>query len=590
MSEEPAAMEFSSDATALPPGASASGRGVRQVTRRSRVERAEQLEVAEARLAAGEPLRQVAAALGVPRSTLRSWRKALPLAGEALPSEVASALATPAGMRWRCRLVVALHLIITLRAAGGIRMVCECLELSGLAGVLGTSYGSQRAVNVAVQEALAEAAQAQHDALAAGMAPREVALCVDETFDPDVCLVAIEPVSNDIVAEAYAPNRTAATWRQCLEQALTGLPVTVIQGISDEAGALRHLIEKDFGAAHGSDLMHAQHEVAKGTGLHLARQLKQADAVVAAAQAHVDAQRAAQHAYEAQSRHPRGRPPAFAARIAAALTDLVAAEAEQTQAQARQAEARELIRELGTIYHPYEVETGQVQSVARVAARFEQVWTRLSRLVAAADLPTRARERIAKAQRLTVHWLAYLSFFFATLQARVEALDLPADLEQAFLTQLVPALYLERVAARSTQAETRHRLAALSAQLLEPLRQPTHPLQALPLATRQHLEAVARGCADLFQRSSSCVEGRNGQLSLYHHGCHRLRGRKLPALTAIHNYHIRRPDRTTAAERLFGRSHPPLFELVLARVSRLPPPRRRRPRAPKLAALALAAA
>jgi hypothetical protein len=403
-------------------------------------------------------------------------------------------------------------------------------------------------------------------------------------------LVAIEPVANFIVAEADAPDRTAATWRQCLEQALAGLPVTVIQGTSDEAGALRHLVEQDFGAAHASDLWHGQHEVAKGTGLHLARQLKQADAAVAAAQAHLDAQRAAQRADEAQSRHPRGRPPAFAAQIEAALTDLVAAEAGQTQAQARQTEARELIRELGHLDHPYDVETGQVQSVEQVAARFAAVWARLSRLADAADLPTRARERIAKAQRLTVHWLAYLSFFFATLQVRVEALDLPADLEQALFTQLVPALYLERVAARSPQAETRHRVAALSAQLLEPLRQPTHPLQALPLATRQHLEAVARGGADLFQRSSSCVAGRNGPLSLYHHGCHRLRGRKLPALTAIHNDHIRRPDGTTAAERLFGRGHPPLFELVLARVSRLPPPRRRRPRAPKLAALALVAA
>lgn len=196
--------------------------------------------------------------------------------------------------------------------------------------------------------------------------------------------------------------------------------------------------------------MHGQHEVAKGTGLH--RQLKQADAAVAAAQAHLDAQRAAQRAYEAQSRHPRGRPPAFAAQIEAALTALVAAEAEQTQAQARQTEARELIRELGHLDHPYDVETGQVQSVEQVAARFAAVWARLSRLADAVDLPTRARERIAKAQRLTVHWLAYLSFFFATLQVRVEALDLPADLEQALFTQLVPALYLERVAARSPQA------------------------------------------------------------------------------------------------------------------------------------------
>lgn len=558
------------------------------MTCRSHLERAEQLSAAKARLSAGEPLRQVAAALGVPRSTLRGWRAA-PLR-EGVPAEVAAALATPAGRQWLCRLVVTLHLVITLRAAGGIRLVCECLQLSGLAGVVGASYGSQQAVNAAVQEAVVAEAKAQRAALAVGMPPREVAVCVDETFHPAICLVAIEPVSNCILQEGYAPDRTAATWRQSLEQALAGLPLTVIQGTSDEAGALRHLIEKELGAAQASDLFHGQHEVAKGTGLHLARQVKQAAATVAAAQARLEAERNAQRAYEAQSRHPRGRPPAFRARLDAALTDLVRAEGEQTQAQVRQTEAPELIRELATAYHPYDLESGAVQPVERVAVRLADVWARLRRLADAADLPTRAYERLAKAQRLTVHWLAYLAFFFATLQIRVEALGLPPDMEQALLTQLIPALYLQRVAARSTQAETRHRLAALSAQLLEPLRQPTHPLQGLQLATRQDVEAVANGCADLFQRSTSCVEGRNGQLSLYHHGCHRLSERKLAALTAIHNYHIRHPDGTTAAERFFGRAHPPLFELVLAHVSRLPPARRRRPRAPKLALLTPVAA
>ena len=56
-----------------------------------------------------------------------------------------------------------------------------------------------------------------------------------------------------------------------------------------------------------------------------------------------------------------------------------------------------------------------------------------------------------------MQWLAALTFFFVTGQTRVEALDLAPDLEQAVLTQLIPALYLERVAGRS-HAETRHRL------------------------------------------------------------------------------------------------------------------------------------
>ena len=41
---------------------------------------------------------------------------------------------------------------------------------------------------------------------------------VDETFHPEICLVAIEPVSNFILLERYAADRSAATWTQALEQ------------------------------------------------------------------------------------------------------------------------------------------------------------------------------------------------------------------------------------------------------------------------------------------------------------------------------------------------------------------------------------
>src|SRR5205807_200495 len=74
------------------------------------------------------------------------------------------------------------------------------------------------------------------------------------------------------------------------------------------------------------------------------------------------------------------------------------------------------------------------------------------------------------------------------------------------------------------------------------------------------LEREAARCAELFQRSSSCVEGRNGQLSLRHHYLHQLRPRKLKVLTTLHNYLIRRPDGTTAAERFFGAKPGDLFE------------------------------
>lgn len=88
------------------------------------------------------------------------------------------------------------------------------------------------------------------------------------------------------------------------------------------------------------------------------------------------------------------------------------------------------------------------------------------------------------------------------------------------------------------------------------------------------LEAAAE-LAQIFKRPSSCVEGRNGQLKLRYHNLQRLTERKLNSLTVIHNYHIRRSDNTSPAQRFFRKSHAPLFETVLTRMPQLAHPRKR---------------
>jgi hypothetical protein len=74
--------------------------------------------------------------------------------------------------------------------------------------------------------------------LAATMPPREITHSEDETFHPQICLVAIEPVSNFILVEQYQPQRDAKTWQQCTSTRLASLPVTVCQVTSDAAKAL----------------------------------------------------------------------------------------------------------------------------------------------------------------------------------------------------------------------------------------------------------------------------------------------------------------------------------------------------------------
>ncbi len=329
----------------------------RVVICRNRLERAEKLMAAETRLSAGQTQRQVAAELGVARSTLQGWRRAS--ARDAVPAALAAFIATPEGVRWLQRMVLAAHFAITLRGGAGVRVVCEFLQLSGLSAFVGASYGSQQALNVAMEEAAVAVAEEQRLRLAADMAPRQVTVCEDETFHPAICLVALEPVSNFILLEQYAEDRSAATWTRALAAACAGLPIEVVQGTSDEAKALRRHIETDCKAQHSPDLFHGQHEVSKATSLYLARQVKQAEARVTAAEAHWQAERAAEQAYRRQRRRPRGRPPAFAQRIQEALRELTQAEAERNRAQAHQSEARELIRALGELYHPYALQSAE---------------------------------------------------------------------------------------------------------------------------------------------------------------------------------------------------------------------------------------
>ena len=156
------------------------------------------------------------------------------------------------------------------------------------------------------------------------------------------------------------------------------------------------------------------------------------------------------------------------------------------------------MRALGEAYHPFDLERGEAQPPERLGERLSAIWHRLEAVADAANLPARAPAHLQKAQRLTTAMLTTIAFFFSTVQQRVEALNLAPDLEAAVLQQLIPAIYLERMAARHTSAERQACLSALSTQMLAPLRAPDHLLQALAADKRAEIEQVASNCADLF--------------------------------------------------------------------------------------------
>jgi len=471
--------------------------------------------------------RQLAEQLNIPRSTLQHWlARKKDIAAE---PEVVAFFESPVGVAFLHRLVLAAHLVITLVGPGGIRLVCLFLELTGLNQFVAASYGPQWQVSTAMEQAVGEFAKEERSRLSQTMAPKQIAACEDETFHPETCLVAIEPVSNFILLEQYAADRKADTWTQALTSATGGLPVEVIQSISDEGRGLLHHVKEDLGLHHSPDLFHVQHELGKGLSGALAARVRQATRVEEKAPTP-----ATKQALENATRHQQC--------------------------------ARQHIQDIGGAYHPYDLHTGAVRSAETVSQSLDQHFAGLEAVAQAAGLPERCFNRIKKAKRVVVGMVATLTFYFLMLRAKVEALALAPEVEQAVYTQLVPAIYLHLVSEKTPDISRRSQLRTKSAELLAPLLSPTGPFGSLEPEEKVVIEKVARECAELFQRSSSCVEGRNGQLALRHHSLHRLSDRKLTALTGVHNYFIKRPDGTTAAERFFGSKPRDLFEWLLDRV------------------------
>lgn len=177
------------------------------------------------------------------------------------------------------------------------------------------------------------------------------------------------------------------------------------------------------------------------------------------------------------------------------------------------------------------------------------------------------REHIDKARRVVPLMVATITFFHETVQNWIEQLCLSESLQYFVLTRWIPARYVELVAEGASDAQTRRRLRQWSAKLMPSPQEIGHMLSSLCDNDRVMLACAVEECAQLFQRSSSAVEGRNGHLSLFHHGHHRLPKRKLEARTVIHNFIKVRPDETTAAERLFDLQPQDLFSWLLERMN-----------------------
>jgi Family of unknown function (DUF6399) len=518
--------------------------------------------------------RQFARQTGIPRTTLQHWLQQT--RHPDLEPELVAFFESPAGYRFLRRLLAAVHLVFHLAGPAGIRPISHFLELTQLHHFVAASFGVQQALAVRLQTHLVAYADAEKQRLAAAMPAKKITACLDENFHgQQACLVAVEPASNFLLLEAYQPHRDGDTWTAALEDALQGLPVEVIQVTSDQAKGLLACARDGLEAQHTPDLFHGQRELSRATSLPLQRQTEAAQKELERARGHTQGQRQRQQDYQAGPRPP-GRPPDFAGAVhMAEIVERQAATALQ-QCQDRQEQARAAVRGVADDYHPFDADSGRPVTAAAVEQRLGQRVQAVEDISAAARLGESSHEALAKARRWLVPLLASLNWFWEMVDALVSGLGLTAEARRAFREQLLAGLYWQREASRGRDAEQCQQRRALAGRLLRAAWSAQGALGRLAEAQRGEVARVAAEAVALFVRSSSCVEGRNGRLSLYHHGHGPLSAGRLRALTAVHNFVVERADGSTAAERFFGTKPRPVFEWLLERLGELPRPARRR--------------
>ena len=266
---------------------------------------------------------------------------------------------------------------------------------------------------------------------------------------------------------------------------------------------------------------------------------KQRAAAQAATEAHErleQGQGQLQGAGAAPEKRGPSRPPKATASLEQLAQEAQAARQEFERISAQREQVAQRIRGIGHAYHFVDVARGVRRNGQLIAADIQAQIDTIRTVAQHEGLSQACLDRIDKAERVVPKMQATIEFVSGYVRQQVRQLDLTPPVSYAMHAHLIPSCYLERVA----QTRTVHAgepLRELAKRLRTPLYEPGGALAALSEVEQSALHQQAQELAEVFQRSSSNVEGRNGYLSLRNHQLRGLdRPRKRACLTAVHNF------------------------------------------------------
>src|SRR6266568_7824475 len=299
--------------------------------------------------------------------------------------------------------------------------------------------------------------------------------------------------------------------------ALAQLNCRGIQSTSDEAPGLLAYVEHYLEAHHSPDVFHVQHELVKAVSGPMATKERAARKAVLEAQEQLQRLQTYQISTgEAPDKRGPGRPSKGPVSLEQAQQALESATEEHERLAEQRAKVQQSIRDIGHDDHFVDLERGVRRNGQLIAADMQEHIEQIRTVAQHDGLSQSCLERIEKAERVVPKMQATIAFVSGYVRPQVSQLHLTPPVSYALHAPLIPSCSLERVAQTRT-VQAGEPLRELAERLRTPLYEPGGALAALSEAEQSALPQQAQELAEVCQRSSANVAGRNGYRSLRNH-------------------------------------------------------------------------
>lgn len=524
----------------------------------------------------GKTQESVAEENNVSRNTLGHWIKRMKELRYQNDPEVTIFLESPAGIAFLHRLLISALFIFHTDGGCGLPSLHKFLVINKLSEFAGSSIGTLHKMSNEIDQLLKEFGESEKERLGATMPRRKITGCGDETFFKEkMMIVLMEAASGFILAEQEEEKRDAITWEKVIKTALQGLNVDLIQVTGDEAGGLTSAVENLLGIHKSSDLFHIQQDITKGLTGHLARRVKQAEQALKKC---IEEKEKSVEDFRQKLERPEAT--IEDGNVARSGHKMLKANKQEEDCRRNlervkcdQEIAQETRRSITEKYHPFDLETGLQKTPEKLNNELSMQYDKLDCIAQSANCSENQIKKLGKSRGMKESMVQTLAFFWCLVRGFIFHLELNNEERNLFEQFFLPIEYLKLVEKRAGKKE--RKTAQRTREKLEgDLRNRDGPL--LEEDRWKELRQGACECAEFFQRSSSCVEGHNGALSLKYHASRHLSNGKLNSRVVLHNYFSKRKDGTTAAERFFHQKPKDVFAWILGRVAWPVRPRKRR--------------